>query len=402
MPRIGQGSSRWQFFGTIYANTLAQPLLPGPPYPPQTAQLGGSPTTGVDDPICGVLIFLFAVGAVANMAVFQMNRKIKHKFVFSVLLFGFCLARIVSLIVRIVWAESPLNIPLGLAANILTAAGVLLLFIVNLIFAQRMIRAYHPEFGWTLGTANAFRVLYASLVVGLALVIVVIVQSFYTLDATIRSTDRVIQLLCASYFTLVAFLPLPILAVATLFPHDYRIQKFGSGSFRMKLALIGGTAALLTLGAGFRLGVAADTRPLADPAWFTSKAAFYCFNYVIEILIVFAYTASRFDRRFHVPDGSSGPGDYAGLATREKGLRGMGRTAAGGGSSSTIVEGNAVPVSRPDDSRQGVKTARSSVGGHAGGLVAEPDPPARDAATQWMEQAMRELYGEDHPQTNRQ
>ena len=34
--------------------------------------------------------------------------------------------------------------------------------------------------------------------------------------------------------------------------------------------------------------------------------------------MVFTYAITRFDRRFHVPNGSSGPGDYAGGLQRTR------------------------------------------------------------------------------------
>ncbi|KAF9784200.1 hypothetical protein IL306_007972 [Fusarium sp. DS 682] len=90
------------------------------------------------------------------------------------------------------------------------------------------------------------------------------------------------------------------------------MDKFGQGRMRTKVQLLVFTSALLTLGAAFRTGVSFKLRPINDPAWYHSKACYYCFNYVIEIIVVFSYALSRFDRRFHIPDGSHGPGDYSG------------------------------------------------------------------------------------------
>jgi len=76
----------------------------------------------------------------------------------------------------------------------------------------------------------------------------------------------------------------------------------------------------LTLGAVMRAVAAFVTRPLEDPGWFHSKASYYCFNFVVELVVVFAYGVMRFDRRFYVPDGCSEPGDYTrGSARAEKG-----------------------------------------------------------------------------------
>src|SRR4051812_36148694 len=95
---------------------------PGPPYLPQTAQLGGLPTVGVDVSISAVLLLFFIAGAATNMTIFQINRRREHKFIFSVLLFGFCMARIAALTMRIVWATRPTNVNIAIAANVLTVA----------------------------------------------------------------------------------------------------------------------------------------------------------------------------------------------------------------------------------------------------------------------------------------
>jgi hypothetical protein len=77
-----------------------QPPQQGPPYAPRIASLGGRPTIGVDVPITAVFLFLFAIGAAGHMTVFQINRRRGHKFIMSVLTFGFCMARIVTMIMR--------------------------------------------------------------------------------------------------------------------------------------------------------------------------------------------------------------------------------------------------------------------------------------------------------------
>jgi len=286
--------------------------MPGPPYVPQVAQLGGLPTPAVDDPISAVLLLLFAGAAATNMTIFQINRRRDHKFVFSALLFGFCMARIAALSMRMAWASHPTNVNVAIAANVFTVAGVILLFLVNLLFTARLVRAYHPHFGWHPATRWAFRLVYFSLVADLVMAVVASVQAFFTLDPNTRRIDRDIQLFVTTSFAVLAFLPVPVVALAAALPRPSRLEKFGQGRFRTKRRLLLGTALLLTLGAAFRTGVAFDVRPAAQPAWFHHRAAYYCFNYVVELLVVYAYTVARFDRRFHVPDGSSGPGHYAG------------------------------------------------------------------------------------------
>lgn len=250
------------------------------------------------------------------MTILQLNRRAGHKFLFSGVLFGFSMARTTALVMRIAWASRPHNANIAIAANIFTVAGVVLLFIVNLIFAQRLLRATHPLFGWRRDVTGVFRALFVSVVACLIMLIVATVYSFFTLSANRRRICRDIQLVGTTYFTFLAFLPTPITILSLLWPHRPAVDKFGAGRFRSKVALLLFTSLLLTFGAGWRTGVAYDVRPISHPAWFHHKAAFYCVNFVIELIVVYTYVLARFDRRFHVPDGSSAPGHYAGLSEK--------------------------------------------------------------------------------------
>ncbi|KAI1065501.1 hypothetical protein LB507_000698 [Fusarium sp. FIESC RH6] len=284
----------------------------GPPYLPRTAGLGGRPTPSVDDPISGVMLGFFVTGAVLNMTIFQLNRRRSHKFVLSGLLFGFCMARITANVLRIAWASNPNNTSLAIAANVFTNAGVVLLFVVNLIFAQRILRAYHPHIGWGKPASLAFKFLYFSVAASLIMLITAVVYNFYTLNPHTKQQLRDIQLTGSTFLTILAFLPLPIVGLCFVLPRKTAMDKFGQGRMRTKIQLLVFTTILLSLGASFRTGVSFKVRPANDPAWYHSKACYYCFNYVIEIIVVFSYALSRFDRRFHIPDGSHAPGDYSG------------------------------------------------------------------------------------------
>ena len=154
----------------------------------------------------------------------------------------------------------------------------------------------------------AFRFLFFSIAACLVMVIIAVVYSFYTIDTHTRSQLRDIQLVASTYLAILAFLPLPIIALSVLLPRKAPMDKFGQGRMRTKIRLLAFTATLLTIGAGFRAGVAYKVRPITDPAWYHHKACFYVFNYGIELVVVFTYALSRFDRRFHIPNGSSGPG----------------------------------------------------------------------------------------------
>jgi hypothetical protein len=230
---------------------------------------------------------------------------------------GFCMARITTVTMRVVWASYPHNVSVAIAAQVLVAAGVLLLFIINLIFAQRIVRASHPHWAWAKWLSLAFKLYYVSIVLMLIALVTCTVQSFYTLDHNIRRIDRDVQLVGGTYFSVAAFLPIPLLFLRVIIPDRPPIEKFGHGRFRTKILILAFSSALLTLGAAFRAGINYVPRPSAHPAWYHSKACFYIFNFTIEIIIVGLYAIIRVDKRFHIPDGSHGPGDYIGISKKE-------------------------------------------------------------------------------------
>ncbi|KAI8716701.1 hypothetical protein NCS52_00964300 [Fusarium sp. LHS14.1] len=141
--------------------------------------------------------------------------------------------------------------------------------------------------------------------------VVSVVDSYYTLDPHIQSQLRAVRLATAVYLAVLAFLPIPGVVATFLLPRISPINDFGEETMRTKVALLLFTSVLLSLDACFCAGGAFIRRPTENPGWFNSKAAYYCFNYVIELVMVFIYALFRFDRRFHIPNGSKGPGDYS-------------------------------------------------------------------------------------------
>ena len=291
-----------------------------PPYRANTAGLGGLPSVDVDVPICTVFLVLFILGAISHMFLFKTNSKRGHKFLMSGMLFGFCMARIMSCILRIVWATRQLNIRLAIAAQVFVAAGVVLLFIINLIFTQRIIRAAHPNSGWHPAFAGFFYGIYVLIVVSLIMLITSVIQSFYTLNSNTRRIDRDILLYGQTVYAVISFLPIPLVIGGLVIPRKTRVEKFGSGRFRTKIAILLTAATILCLGAAFRAGTNYLTpRPATNPAWYHSKACFYIFNFTVEIIVILLYVVVRVDQRFWVPNGARAAGDYSKQAAEEKG-----------------------------------------------------------------------------------
>jgi len=283
-----------------------------PPYPPTTAALGGVPTIPLDVPITTIFLLLFIIGAVCHMTIFTLNRKRGHKFIMSGMMFGFCMSRIVTMIMRIVWSVYPKNVRVAIAANIFVAAGIVLLFVVNLIFAQRILRASHPHFGWHPIVHYGFIAIYVTIVVTLIMLITAVIQSFYTLNGNTKRIDRDIQLYGQTFYAIISFLPIPLVIIGFIIPRKQNPEKFGIGRWRHKISILLVSTVLLCLGASFRVGAnyAGGTRPASDPAGYQSKACFYLFNFTVEVAVITLYIVVRVDKRFHVPDGSHGAGDY--------------------------------------------------------------------------------------------
>ncbi|KAI5917589.1 hypothetical protein F4810DRAFT_37636 [Camillea tinctor] len=285
----------------------------GPPYASRTAGMGGLPDVIPDIPICAVLIPIYACFAATNMTIFQINRRKGHKFIMSAMLFGFSMTRIVTLSLRIAWAKHQHNVRLAMAANILVNAGILVVYIINLLFAQRILRAVQPSLGWHPNIRVILNIFYFGIFSALVCVITAIVLTSYTLDTYTLRACRDVLLAASTYLLVFTTLPLWLLAAAhILLPRANDAELFGHGSMRTKVTIVTLSSCLCILIAGFKAGVNWEPpRPLSNPAWYHGKAAFYCFSFVLEILVLCLLTFSRIDKRFHIPNGSSKPGDYS-------------------------------------------------------------------------------------------
>lgn len=297
--------------------------------------MGGVPAVTPDIPASAVLLALFAVGALTHITLFRLSLRRGRKFIFSLLLMGFCFTRIAALSLRIVWARNPTNANIALAANILVAAGVIILFIVNLILTLRIVKALHPAVGWSKGAYWGFRGLIGSVVACLIMVVTCTVHTMFTLDMDARQKERKVTLFATVYMTVLAFLPAVVVTLAKVLPNrgPYPSETFGKGRMGTKVALVAFTSTILTLGAGFRCGVNFAAKPIGVVEWYHSRAAFYCFNFMIEIIVVYTYAFFRFEQRFYVPAGTSKPGDYSRLQEQEEEVQEAKERADGSGAS---------------------------------------------------------------------
>ncbi|KAI6816768.1 hypothetical protein KC332_g9541 [Hortaea werneckii] len=363
MSDAQQGSGQGQ--GQSFPDPATVAQAHGKPYPPQEQALGETPSVIPDVPVCAVFLFLFLCAAAGHMGLFKFNMRRGKKFVISGMMFGFCFTRICATTLRIAWSFYPSSVRVGIAAMVFVYAGIILLFIANLFFTQRVVRAQHPHIGWSKPFSIALPVLLVIIIGSIICLIVGVILSFYTLSESTLDAVRDIQLYGETLYAIVAFLPIPIVLASVagrhFNPNRRSIDKFGTGSMRAKILLILVSAVFLDLGACWRaatlyLPPRASTNP--ETPWYFSKACFYVFNFSIEICVTLAWLALRIDKRFFVPNGAKGPYSYAG-----------GFTFAGEPGNEKIALGNRDSMRHLTGSQaSGLNSARVSWGGSRSSL----------------------------------
>lgn len=247
------------------------------------------------------------------------------------------MTRVLATSLRMAWAAHPHNIRVGMAAMIFVYAGVILLFIANLFFTQRLVRAQHPHFGWSKPFSLALPVLLGIMVATVLALIAGVIMEFYSLDHTIGVAVRDIQIYGATFYAIIAFLPIPVVITSTLARQHPKVKmtqtldKFGEGSITAKIIIILFSACILTTGAAYRAGTTwlppipnmLNGAPVDGP-WYFSRGSFYAFNFSLELFMVWFWLAVRIDKRFIIPNGAKGPYSYgsgfvfAGEAGNEK------------------------------------------------------------------------------------
>ncbi|KNG49472.1 hypothetical protein TW65_03643 [Stemphylium lycopersici] len=290
----------------------------GPPYAPQDAGLGGSPSIVPDVPISVVFLIIYLMFGVIHIRIFKGNKHRGHKFIFNGALLGLCKIRVITMIMRIVWANYPRNVGLAISANIFTYIGTIILYILDWFFVQRIIRAQHPSLGWS----TPYRIFHrAGLVVLISTLLGLIISQiwkFFTLDQTKIDAFKILFLIAQTYFTAFCFAPIILVIISLLIPRT-EVDKFGAGRLRYNITILIISVCILSIGQVFRCVLAwipptpmLDVqRGVVDMPWYLSKASFYCFNFVTEIFVVIMFAIVRVDLRFYVPNGARKSGDYS-------------------------------------------------------------------------------------------
>ncbi|KAL6711167.1 hypothetical protein ACN47E_005698 [Coniothyrium glycines] len=290
----------------------------GPPYPPPNAGLGGMPSILPDIPISAIFLVAYLVLGVIHIKISKANKGRGHKFIFNGAILGLCKIRIITMSLRMAWAFYPRNTGLTIAANIFVYAGTIILYLVDWFFVQRVIRAQHTHFGWSTGYRIFHRAGLALLIITLLMLIISQVWQNFTLHSNKLSVFHDLSLVAHTYFTIFTIAPAVMVIISLLIPRT-EVEKFGAGRLRNNIKILLVSVFLLSIGQIFRCVLAwIPPTPLRSVQrgnqllpWYLTKACFYCFNFVTEVLVIIMFAVVRVDLRFHVPNGSRKSGDYS-------------------------------------------------------------------------------------------
>lgn len=170
----------------------------------------------------------------------------------------------------------------------------------------------HPKIGWS----NAFS--FITLGLAISVPIMVVVQISALVGLFVFSIDNVDRLLTfssilkfgASYNMFMASFPFVVVATACAIPGP-RPEKFGEGHLRVKTSMVMFASVLLSTGAVVRIYASFNRQLPNTTDVLFSKTIFYSTQFFCELAVAAMYALLRFDLLFHVPNGSSGPGDYS-------------------------------------------------------------------------------------------
>ncbi|KAI4634904.1 hypothetical protein J4E81_000273 [Alternaria sp. BMP 2799] len=290
----------------------------GPPYAPLNAGLGGTPAIVPDVPLAIVFLILYLIFGVIHIKIFKGNKHRGHKFIFNGAILGLCKIRIITMSLRIAWANYPRNIGLAIAANIFVYIGTIILYGVNWFFVQRIVRSQHARLGWSTPYRIFHRGGLVLLVATLLMLIISQIWQFFTRDQSKLTAFHDLFVLAQTYFTIFCFAPAVLVGISLLVPRT-EVEKFGAGRLRYNIIILLISVSVLSIGQIFRCVLAwIPGTPLIDVQrdviklpWYLTKGSFYCFNFVTEILVIIMFAVVRVDLRFYVPNGARKSGDYS-------------------------------------------------------------------------------------------
>lgn len=169
----------------------------------------------------------------------------------------------------------------------------------------------HPTVGW----GNVFS--FVTLGLAFSVPLIVIVQITALVGLFLFSVDNIDRLTAfssvlkfgSSYNLFLAAFPFVAIGIACAVPGP-RPEKFGTGHLRVKTSMVMFASVLLTTGAVVRIYASFNRQLPNTTDVLFGKTIFYTTQFMLELFVVVMYAVLRFDLLFHIPNGSSGPGDY--------------------------------------------------------------------------------------------
>ncbi|KAK9372218.1 uncharacterized protein V1513DRAFT_453129 [Lipomyces chichibuensis] len=319
------------------------------------------------DDIAGsvICIVCFFVLAVTNMTIYRRNLARGHKFVPSGAMFGLCMARIVTFSMRLAYTTHPSNVNVTIAASVFIAAGVIILFILNILFSQRVFTAQHPSRAYV-GSLfyNVMRMYYISIIVFL-IVLVTSTGVYYHTNATVMKGIAHFRKAAMVYFTIAAFMPIPIITAAYAIPQSEQdktwpvhyahwIAKYSGlyspdprsmpsatefysevhegdtrtpvhvippsdrGAREVSLALIIAPSVVLTFATAVRTVSSFRSAEEIFKPWYDYRVTMYLCIALAELSVEIAWILGRVDLRFYIPDNDKQWKKLAAAADNEK------------------------------------------------------------------------------------
>ncbi|KAH7625837.1 hypothetical protein B0T09DRAFT_412721 [Sordaria sp. MPI-SDFR-AT-0083] len=273
------------------------------------AILGGIPSEGVDIPISSVFILLFAIAAAWHLYTYfaiDRRRLPAQRHFFAIMLVVFSMLRILSLIMRIIWAASVTDPHISekvvaVPARAFTTAGNTLIYILNFLMVRRLNRDY-ALFGSHPAPLRICRFLMFATLACLVMVITSLVDSYHVHTGSLAQQGRAVQLAAFTILTVLAFSPVLFAVVGHAFRDTGKIASSQEEKRRYKarLGLVLISALLMTLDVGYECGVAYRRRPVERPAWWHHRAALYLSDYLLELLMTWIFAVARVDGRFSI------------------------------------------------------------------------------------------------------
>ncbi|KAK9368885.1 hypothetical protein V1509DRAFT_621779 [Lipomyces kononenkoae] len=313
------------------------------------ALFGDYPVTKDDIAGCVVCIVCFAVLAVINMTILRRNLARGHKFIPSGAMFGLCMARIVTFSMRLASAIHPTNLNVSIAASIFIAAGVVILFVLNVLFSQRLFTAQHPSRAYV-GSAfyNIMKLFYISII---AFLIVLVVTSgvYYHTNATVMQGIAQFRKVAMVYFTVTAFMPTLIVAAAYAIPRSEQdrtwpvhyahwIDSYSGlyfpdprklpsavefyaeipegetripvqvipppdrGTRKVSIFLVLFASVILTFGTAVRTAATFGHAAEIQKPWYDYRVTMYMCIALVELMVEISWIIGRVDLRFYIPN----------------------------------------------------------------------------------------------------